>query len=113
MAEKLDILFAIVFVLAVFSITWIMLAERQRSLYDRENYNCEHMTMDLKIFFESLGFDVDKVIGHRYGNGSDVKTVQPHCWLRINLFFHSLDFESTTLMFSDVSSKYYVSSVVK
>jgi hypothetical protein len=111
MADKLDILFAIAFVMAVFSITWIMLAERQRSLYDREDYNCEHMTMDLKIFFESLGFDVDKVIGHRYDIPGDVKTVQPHCWLRINLSFCSLDFESTTLRICDNSNKYFVSSI--
>lgn len=92
--------------------SWIVLSMRQRGLYDRENYNCEHQTIDLKRFFESLGFDADKVVGHRYDIPGDVKTITVHSWLRLHLPFNTtLDIESTSLKLCNYSDKYFVSSV--
>jgi len=108
MSLKLKIFFVLWCVVIVLFSSWVGLSYRQKSLYDGENYNCEDMSIDCKQIFEIFGFDADLAYGHRYGIKGDVKTLQAHCWVVLNLPYWSVDFESTNLMISDVSSKYYL-----
>lgn len=39
-------------------ITYMLISCYHASLYDRQSYNCRHMSRDLEDWIESFGFDV-------------------------------------------------------
>ena len=110
---KLRIFFVVMtvsIVTLIFSITWIVLSEQQKARYNINNYNCVDMSADCKLLFESIGLDADMVYGRRY---DELGNISAHCWVVLNLPFGSFDFESTTFLFSDVSSRYDIDWVTK
>ena len=104
---KLAILFVFGISMIIISITWMALSARQISLYDADNYNCVDSSIDCRDFFESIGLDANMVYGLRGESGNQTG----HCWVVLNLPFGSYEFESTTLLFSDVSSKYRINYI--
>jgi len=71
--------------------------------YDRENYNCSHMTRDCEVFFETV-LGMHCLVGHGYNSGERCG----HQWLVIDFKGFWLEWESTGLYFKDISNGYEI-----
>ena len=97
-------IFVVLLVLGITIIIYAGLSCYQQYRYDIKDYNCAHMSADCKDFFEHMGINTTTMHGERtLENG----TIKRHCWLRLNLgIFGTHEFESTSLIFKNVSKKY-------
>lgn len=86
-----------VFLFVLFIILfYILLSLYQQSRYNIETYNCTHMSYECAGFFAKFGVPVELVTGYKYNSNGSIEAA--HMWLRL---WGWLEFESTTLMFSD------------
>lgn len=92
------ILMAVLFILVVYLIAVVVQHER----YNRETFNCVHMSREMKEVFECLGLNTEMVQGrHRETGGL-------HQWLALNTSFGLWHFEPINLMFFDSYDSYDV-----
>lgn len=90
-------LFFILVEIIILNLCWGVAAYDWKNKYDKENFNCTHMSEKLGKCFKKLGVPVEKVSG-------EAKDGSRHMWLRLWGWF---DFESTTL-FPKTNDKYKV-----
>jgi hypothetical protein len=77
-----------ILILSGTTLTYLTLATYWQTLYNKDNFNCRHMSYTLAPILHQLGFNT-KII---YGNNNHTA----HVWLSINGIY----FDSTTLMFN-------------
>ena len=87
----------------------------QASRYDFDVFDCTEMTDECYTFFKGLGFNVTKRRGAMDGSDPDEYWPEPyekyrkaHIWIVFNTMFGELEFETTTLMFGNISNDWEI-----
>ena len=66
--------------------------------------NCVDASSECQEFFDKIGIESRMI----YGSPLDKEQECGHCWLKVDILFWTLDFESTKLKFEDASSGYEI-----
>lgn len=73
----------------------------QHSRYDRQEFNCVQMSEESRGWFELLGLETRRAVGHWRSNES-----RSHQWVTVKMFNETYHFEPIDLEFFDPYKKY-------